>query len=441
MHTKPSDSADSEAPLDRSEPPAPQLQEGPRPISSPSPEKRPRSRFGLRSLLLPLLAIGTALVLGALLIVLTDVTVYEAFLENPLLGVGRGFAVIGRAYGAYFVGAFGDPVQLTEALLSGNVPRILRAIYPITETLRISTPYIFAGLAVALGFQGGLFNIGAEGQYFIAGLATVFLGYSLVGVPQLLHLPLALLAGMAGGALWAAIPGYLKAKTGAHEVITTIMLNYISFRFAEYMLDVGGPMARGDGRPVSPEILPSAYLPQFFPGRIELRVNFGFFLALAAAWAVWWLLYKTTLGFEIRTVGKNPRAGRYAGINVPRSIVITMALSGALAGLSAATDILGVLRFMPNAFFSGYGFDAIALALLGKSHPVGVVLASLLFGALRAGARNMQGIARVPLDITSIIQGLIIVFIAAPEIIRQIYRLRGRLEDDGLALARDWGEG
>ncbi len=245
---------------------------------------------------------------------------------------------------------------------------------------------------------------------------------------------------MVGGGIWGAIPGYLKAKTGAHEVINTIMMNYIAFRLADYLLDVGGPMARGDGRPVSPEILPGAYLPQFFPNRVELRVNLGFPLALIFAFVVWWLLYKTTVGYEIRTVGQNPRASRYAGMNVARTIVITMALSGALAGLSGATDILGVLHFMPNAFSSGYGFDAIALALLGKSHPLGVVLASLLFGALRAGAQNMQGIAQVPLDLTSIVQGLIIVFIAAPEIVRALYRLRQPLEGEELVSTRGWGE-
>jgi len=217
------------------------------------------------------------------------------------------------------------------------------------------------------------------------------------------------------------------------------MMNYVAFRLAEFMLDASGPMARGDGRPVSPEIQPSAYLPQLFPNRIEMRVNGGFLLALAVAGLVWWLLYKTTLGYEIRTVGQNPRAARYAGMNVARTIVVTMALSGALAGLSAATDILGVLHFMPNAFFSGYGFDAIALALLGKSHPLGVVLASLLFGALRAGAQNMQGIAQVPVDLTSIVQGLIIVFIAAPEIIRALYRLRHPVKGEELVMARGWG--
>ncbi|HEY90036.1 MAG TPA: ABC transporter permease [Thermoflexia bacterium] len=375
----------------------------------------------LRSLAVPFLAIVTAMILGALLIIFTDTTVIAAWGEGLGSGLRRSWEVIALAYGAFFTGAFGD-------------------VYHITETLRIATPYIFAGLAVAFGFQGGLFNIGAEGQYFIGGLATVFVGYSIKGLPMIIHLPLALLAGALGGALWAGIVGFLKAKTGAHEVINTIMMNYIAYRLAEFMLDVGGLMAREGYRPVSPEIQPSAYLPQFFPSDTTIRFNAGFLLALGVAAFIWWLLYKTTLGYEIRTVGKSPHAARYAGINVPRTIVITMAISGALAGLAAPADILGVIHFMPNSFASGYGFDAIALALLGKSNPVGVVLASLLFGALRAGATNMQGIANIPIDITSVLQGLIIVFIAAPEIIRAIYRFRGLEEGEGLVLTQGWGQ-
>jgi ABC-type uncharacterized transport system permease subunit len=408
-----------------------------------SNEKKPRkgmARLRLRGVVVPLLAIVTALIVGGLLIILTDETVYQAFSRGFGSGLRQAFVVITKAYGAFYVGAFGDPVRIVRALASGQSSAINRAIYPLTETLRISTPYIFAGLAVALGFRGGLFNIGAEGQYFIAGLCSVYVGYAITGLPWIIHLPLALIAGMVGGALWAAIPGYLKGKMGAHEVINTIMMNYIAYRIAEYMLDVGGPMSRGGNNPDSPEIAPSAYLPQFFPNSSSLRINFGFILALIMAWVVFWLLFKTTLGYEIRTVGQNPRAARYAGMNVPRTIVITMAISGALAGLSGATDILGVLRFMPNAFAAGYGFDAIALALLGKSHPGGVVLASLLFGALRAGAQNMQGIAHVPLDITRIMQGLIIVFIAAPEIVKMIYRLKAIDKGEGLTLTRGWGQ-
>ncbi|MDF1513141.1 MAG: ABC transporter permease [Anaerolineae bacterium] len=402
-------------------------------------QRRIKIKLRLRGIAIPLLAILTALIIGGLIIVFTDDTVYDAFDQGFGRGIVQALTVIGKAYGSFYTGAFGDPVRIVRALLSGSPSQINRAIYPLTETLRISTPYIFAGLAVALGFRGGLFNIGAEGQYFMAGLFTVYVGYAVTGLPWFFHLPLALLAGMVGGGLWAAIPGYLKGKTGAHEVINTIMMNYIAFRIAEFMLDVGGPMSREGNNPVSPPILESAYLPQFFPNSSSLRVNFGFILALLTAWIVWWLLFKTTLGYEIRTVGQNPRAARYAGMNVPRTVVLTMALSGALAGLSGATDILGVLRYMPNGFAAGYGFDAIALALVGNSHPAGVVLASLLFGALRAGAQNMQGIAHVPLDITSIMQGLIIVFIAAPEIVKTLYRLKSVDQGEGLTLTRGWG--
>jgi len=407
--------------------------------------KRSR-RFGIRwrTLVTPLMAIVTALVLGAVVIVVTDLSVYAAFERGFGAGLVRAWQSVASAYGAFFIGAFGDPVQMVRGLstwiTTGNGQAWARALYPLTETLRYTTPLIFAGLAVALGFRGGLFNIGAEGQYFIAGLTTVFVGYYFTGLPWFIHVPLALLAGILGGAVWGLIPGYLKAKTGAHEVINTIMMNYIAFRFAEFMLDVGGPMARGDGRPVSPVIQESARLQQFLPSNPNIRFNVGFILALLAAAFVYWLLFKTTIGFEIRTVGQNPRAAKYAGMSVTRTIVLTMAISGGLAGLAASTDILGVLRFMPNAFASGYGFDAIALALLGNSHPVGVVLASLLFGALQAGARNMQAVARVPLDLTEIIQGLIIIFIAAPAIIRSLYRLRAVADGEELVVTSGWGQ-
>lgn len=402
------------------------------------------SRGRWRTLLTPLMAIVTALILGAVVIVVTDTSVYDAFGEGFGAGLGRAVQVIATAYGALFTGAFGDPARMVRGLstwvTTGDGRAWAQSLYPITETLRYATPLIFAGLAVALGFRGGLFNIGAEGQYFISGLTTVFVGYALKGVPWFIHAPLALVAGILGGAAWGVIPGYLKAKTGAHEVINTIMLNYIAFRFAEFMLDVGGPMARGDGRPVSPVIEPSARLAQFFPSNPDIRFNIGFILALLAAVFVYWLLFKTTIGYEIRTVGQNPRAAKYSGMNVARTVVLTMALSGGLAGLAASHDILGVIGFMPNAFSSGYGFDAIALALLGNSHPFGVVLASLLFGALQAGARNMQGIARVPLDLTDIVQGLIIIFIAAPAIIRALYRMRTAAGGEEVVLTRGWGQ-
>jgi general nucleoside transport system permease protein len=395
--------------------------------------------------LMPFLAIFTALLIGGVIIATFDPVVWEAFNSGLRTGLAAAWKSAAQAYKALFEGAFGNPARIVEGFRiysqTGDPTTLEKGIRPLTESLRISTPYIFAGLAVALGFRCGMFNIGAEGQYFIGGLASVFVGYSIKGLPWFIHLPLALGAGVVGGGLWAAIAGYLKAKTGAHEVINTIMLNYIAYRVADYLLQVGGPMARpGDFRPVSPEVEPSAYLPQLFPHSLSIRINAGLLLALVAVGFVYWLLFKTTLGFEIRTVGANPRAARTAGMNVERNFILAMALSGGLAGLAGAHDILGVVHFMPNAFYSGYGFDSIALALLGKSHPVGVLLASLLFGFLRAGAQRMQAPpAFVPIDIISIMQALIIIFIAAPEVIRLIYRIRAPKEEAEAVFTRGWG--
>lgn len=399
-----------------------------------------------RSALMPILAIFTALVLGGLFIAAFDPEVWSAFGEGFADGLGAAWGSIARAYTALFEGSFGSPARMIEGYSiyaqTGDSTKLLRSVRPLTESLRISTPYIFVGLAVAVGFRAGLFNIGAEGQYFIGGLTSVYVGYSATGLPWYLHLPLALLAGMAGGATWAAIAGVLKAKTGAHEVINTIMLNYVAYRLADYLLQVGGPMARpGDSRPVSPEVLPTAYLAQFLPENPSSLINAGIFLALAAVPLVYWLLFKTTIGFEIRAVGANPRAARTAGVSVVRNYVLAMGISGALAGLAASHDILGVLHYMPNAFFSGYGFDSIALALLGRSHPVGVLLSALLFGFLRAGAQRMQAPpAGVPIDIISVLQALIIIFIAAPEVIRYIYRLRAPTEAGQAVFIRGWGQ-
>lgn len=370
----------------------------------------------LDTLLVPVLAVLTALIIGGIIIVVTDAAVYRAFNEG---GIGAGLAAIWQsisvAYGALFSGSLGDVGAISESLVA-------------------ATPYIFAGLAVALGFRGGLFNIGGEGQLLVGAAGAVIVGYSFQ-LPAIIHLPLALLVGMAAGGLYGAIPGYLKAKTGAHEVINTIMLNYIAFRFFDWAFT--GPLRRpGGDRPVTAEIYPSAYLPQLFEG---YRFHWGFFLALLVAFGVWWLLFKTTLGFEIRTVGANPNAARYGGIKITRIIVLTMALSGALAGLAGVNEVLGLNHFLAGGFSSGYGFDAIALALLGKSHPLGVVLAALLFGTLRNGATRMQSIASIPIDIISIVQALVIVFIAAPAIVRWVYRVKAKSAVDSATFTRGWG--
>ncbi|MFQ5858144.1 MAG: ABC transporter permease [Anaerolineae bacterium] len=395
----------------------------------------------LASVLVPFLAVFTALVIGAVIIAASSSDVlaaWRALFQDPLGALSLTWGTVRDAYVALFEGSFGNPKRVVEAVgvlrETGESRDLLEALRPFSESLVISTPYIFAGLAVTLGFRGGLFNIGAEGQLFVGGLASVYVGYAVDGLPWAVHLPLALLAGIVAGALWGAIPGFLKARTGAHEVINTIMMNYVAFRLTDHLLQ--GPMARPDRLPITPEIARSAYLPALFPRPMRLHV--GFFLALAVAALVYWFLWKTTRGLEIRMVGANPNAARYAGVGITPNIVLTMALSGALAGLAGANQVLGVDHRMVRAFSTGYGFDSIALALLGNSHPLGVVLASLLFGFLRGGAARMQSVAGVPVEIIRIIQGIVIVFVAAPEIIRGLYRLRAIREEEPV-LMRGWG--
>lgn len=381
-------------------------------------QKNERSNSLGQELLIPSLAVISGLIIGAIIIAVSGASVVDA-------------------YGALFKGSFGSLTELMAGIKSytatGDQTELLKAIYPFTESLVAATPYILAGLSVAIGFRCGLFNIGAEGQLLIGSLCSVFVGYSLKGLPAFIHLPLALLAGAAGGAVWGMVPGYLKARFGAHEVVNTIMMNWIAFRLSDWLLS--GPMKSSGFRPVTPNVLATAELPRFFAA--PLRFNWGFVIALAVAYGVYWFLFKTTLGFEIRSVGANPDSAKYAGMNIVRNFVFVMALAGGLAGLAGATQVLGVDHWVGQGFSAGYGFDAIALALLGKSHPFGVVLAALLFGFLRSGATDMQSMAGIPIDIISMIQGLIIVFIAAPDIIRWIYRIRTAKKED-VVLTRGW---
>jgi simple sugar transport system permease protein len=398
--------------------------------------KTGRRRSLLRVLLIPLLAVFTGLVIGAFFIIFTTEAVYAAFQQGIGAGLATSWRVVIESYNALFVGAFGSPAQMVAALQSGEAIAIRRAFNPFLESLVTSTPYIFAGLAVALGFQAGVFNIGAEGQLFVGAITATFVGYAIKGLPGIIHIPLALLAGAAGGGLWGLIPGWLKAKFGAHEVINTIMMNYIAFRLSDWLLT--GPMKRpGSFNPISPMIEESAKLPAFFEQPI--RFHLGFFIALGVAYLVYWLLYKSTWGFDLRTVGANPNAAKYAGMNVVINTALALTLSGALAGLAGANEVLGVNHNLAMAFSSGYGFDAIALALLGNNHPLGVVFASLLFGFLRNGATRMQLVTGIPVDIVSILQAVILAFIAAPAIIRTIYRLKKPAVEGTVVSVRGWG--
>ena len=354
------------------------------------------------AMLVPLLAVFTAIIIGGLVIA----------------GVGGNpFA----AYSGLFEGAFGS-------------------VKALSETAVWASPYIFAGLAVSVAFKGGLFNIGAEGQLALGAVASAWVGYALPDLlgyplPMIIHLPLAVAAGMLFGLIWGAIPGALKAYTGAHEVINTIMMNYIALNLVSFLLN--GPMK--DKNPLNviartPEIAASARIPIIFSG---LRIHWGFILALVVAFLVWWILWKTTLGFEIRTVGANPDAAKYAGINVKRIMTLAMALSGMLAGLAGAIEVTALNYRHELGFSTGYGFDAIAIALLGKNHPLGVVLAAILFAAMRNGATRMQFLTQIPVDIISVIQALILLFVAADAIVRYIYRIRQ--SGDKVVLTRGWG--
>jgi len=273
----------------------------------------------------------------------------------------------------------------------------------------------------------------------VGGLVAVIAGFSFEGLPAVIHLPLALLAGLAAGAIYGGIPGILKARTGAHEVITTIMLNWISFNFLVWALRTPFVQRTGRADPISRDVLESARLPKLL-GWIDpqLRVHLGFVIALLSAWFLYWLLFKSSIGFEFRAVGANPDGARYAGISVTGAIIAVMAMAGAFAGLGGAGQTLGELGRASPGFTGGFGFTAIALALLGRSHPWGIVAAGLLFGALTAGGRTMQAQAGVGLDLITIVQALIILYVAAPTLISALYRLKARVTTEQVTTG-GWG--
>ena len=333
----------------------------------------------------------------------------------PVLSIICGFVVAGVAVWL----SEADPIQAFIALFQGAFTEK----NALAESLVATVPYIFLGLAVATGFKAGLFNIGADGQFYIGALAGTYVGYAVHGLPGVIHLPLALLAGVAGGALYAVVPGILKARFGAHEVITTIMLNHIAYGISEYLVN-GGPMRDPHASaPKTPYVLPSAELPVMIPGT---RLHLGLVVALLAVPLVWFLVERTVVGFRLRAVGLNPLAARAAGISVGWTIVLVMGLSGGLSGLAGSDEVLGLSHFMPPQFSIGYGFDAIAVALVAKSNPWAILPSAFLFGALRTGATYMQFQTQVSADLISVVQATIIIFVAAPAMVRWLFRIRER---------------
>src|SRR5512136_132891 len=438
---------------------------------------RPTTRSTLVRMLdrakMPALALVTAFVLGAVVIWITS---------GSLL-------TIADAYGGLVRGALFKERGLSESLVA-------------------TVPYILLSLAVAVGFKAGLFNIGAEGQFYIGAISAAFVGQAFHGLPAIVHRPLTLGAGARGGAIWAGIPGYLKARTGEHEVISTMMMKYVAFRFAEYVVSfpLKDPLATAVQ---TPRVSSAAELWTFadIPARLQDplnalavalvmtflvyvlirwlfarrltnrfvrwgvavavgvitfialpaltrvwwpftdqydRLHIGLLMAIAAAVGVWWLLWQTTIGFEMRTVGANPNAARYAGVRISRNIVLTMAISGALAGIAGTVEVLGVsiCRCLPLFFSSGYGFDGIAIALLAKNNPFGILASAFLWGAMRNGADLMELSSGVSKYVITIVQALVLLFVAAPSVVRWIYRMKveRRVEEEAVTL-RGWGGG
>jgi len=376
----------------------------------------------LKPALIPILAVITAFIVGSIFILITDFENLAKLGTDPAGALAGAVGTIGNAYYAMLVGALGDPARIAAALADPTPKALASAVRPITETLVSATPLIFCGLAVAISFRSGVFNIGVEGQFVLGAFGAAV---AAIAVKDLLPAPLILLVGalfgVLTGALWGFIPGLLKAKTGAHEVITTIMLNYVAAEIIVFGLRSEFLRQEGSGQPISKNLAAFVRMPQILE-LPAIRLHWGFVVALLMAVVVSWFLFKTTKGYELRAAGFNLHAARYAGMSASGSIILAMTLSGALAGLGGSMEVMGTVSQMSGNISSGYGFNAIALALLAGNRPAGIVAAALLFGALRTGGALMQVKTGIPLDLLFFIQALVIMFVAAPGLVRVLYR-------------------
>jgi ABC-type uncharacterized transport system permease subunit len=374
---------------------------------------------------LPALSILVALLVGGVVIMLSDLEVLGMIPTNPVGALGEGLGRVGAAYSALLRGAFGNPERIAEAFSSGDLTEIARAVRPITESLLRSIPLIFVGLGVSVAFRSGVFNIGGEGQFLMGGLGATTVAIILGGAA--LPGPLVILGSIGAGALfgagWGFIPGFLKVRAGASEVITTIMLNYIATLFVFFLLNNWEVIQREDRtQPISKALVDYITIPGILPIP-ELRLHLGFVVALLAAAVVSWFLFRTTRGFELRAAGLNLDAARYAGMAASSSVVAAMALSGALAGMGGAFEVTGTIKQLSTVVSGGVGFTAIAIALVGGTRPSGVIATALVFGALRNGGGLMGLETSIPIDLLFFIQALVIMFIAAPNLTARIIRM------------------
>ncbi len=369
----------------------------------------------VKSLRYTFLALVASLLVGAIIIVITDVDALKAG------DFGKAFSTVLSAYKALFQGSFWG----------------LRSI---SNTITGMTPLLLSGLAVSVAFKAGLFNIGATGQMLAGGMTALWVGFVMTG-PGWLQVPLAVLAGAIGGALFGGIAGVLKARTGAHEVITTIMLNSIASFLVLWLLKTTTFQREGRPDPISKLIADESHLPRLFgfmDGRTDLVAHAGFFVALIATYVYWYLLKRTTLGFELRATGLNNDAAKYAGMKSKSLMVVAMLFAGGFAGMAGATEVLGTYGYASTSLAGNIGFDAIAVALLGQSSPIGTLVAALLFGALQAGGRSMQANTDVPVDLIIVLRALIVMFVAAPLLVKAMFRVKSQVTAQGQTF-RGWG--
>ncbi len=376
--------------------------------------------------LLPFVAFIFAFFIGGIVIVISDPLIMGQ-ISSPGKFLTSAGSKIGNSYLAIFQGSIFD-INLARG--SG----LLRGFYPLSETIVTATPLILCGLSVALAFRSGLFNIGAQGQFIFGAIGASYVGFTF-SLNPILHVVLVLLVAILFGGLYGGLVGVLKAKTGAHEVIVTIMLNYIAALFILWLLKTSLFLRPGRLDPIAPEVNPSAQLPKLFGE--NLRIHSGIILAILATIFVAWLLKTSTLGFKFRAVGSNASAARTAGISVPFVTTSTMFICGGLAGLGGAIHLIGTEYSLGAGIAGSLGFDAITVALLGQATPIGTLLGALLFGALQTGSRTLLSNTGTSSDIVQVIQALIVLFIAAPTLMKTIFRIKKNLNDKSMA-AKGW---
>jgi general nucleoside transport system permease protein len=390
-------------------------------------------------------ALILGLVFGAIIIIVTTPAVLDAWREifrhwdGLPHAINVSFDNVGAAYRAIFTGSVIDPQGFWHSLTTGkNWPNTLT---PLSETLTYATPLLIVSIGVGIAFQTGLFNIGANGQAVIGGIAGTVIG-SMIRLPTVIHLPMALVGGILGGMLCGAVPGLLKAYTGAHEVIVTLMFNYVTYAFLLYAVLSTPFQQPGQQNDIGRTLYPTAILAPLFGTKSGLRVSYGIFVAAAVVVFAWWLLDRSSLGFDFRVTGANPSAARASGISAKSVIVIVFLISGGLAGLAGFVQVASTTHYIDGGFLignAGIGFTAITVALLGRNRPIGIVWASLLFAALSVGGRNMQAATGIPLDLATVIQSAVVLFVATPILVKEIFHLKGGQTANLQIATTGWG--